>query len=118
MGASVAIEVGTARNVLTIPISALHTTGTRHTVDLYRDGGVTTQPVVIGVVGAERVQIKSGLAAGDRVVLADVSAPLPSDNNAPFGRSDSSLGGALTGGTGKIPFVVNGGGPPPNLGGN
>jgi HlyD family secretion protein len=107
MGASVTIDVGKARGVLSVPISAVHTTGRLHTVRVYADGKATTKQVTLGLQGDERVQITSGLSAGDRVVLADVSAAVPSSDSS--GKSNR-LGG-LTGVGGNGPVVFNG--PPP-----
>lgn len=105
MGASVEIAVGQAKGVLSVPVSAVHTAGGLHTVLVYAGGKPTTKQVTLGIEGDEQVQIKSGLSAGDRVVLADVSAAVPS--------SDSGIGdrfGGLTG-VGGGPVVFNG--PPP-----
>lgn len=77
-GASVAITVGTARQVLTVPLSAVHTVGSLHTVEVYSGGKVTVTQVTLGVVGSDRVQIVHGLTAGQRVVLANLSAAVPS----------------------------------------
>lgn len=77
-GASVAITVGTARQVLTVPLSAVHTVGSLHTVEVYSGGNVTVTQVTLGVVGSDRVQIVHGLTAGQRVVLANLSAAVPS----------------------------------------
>jgi hypothetical protein len=109
MGADVAIAVGAARNVLTVPLSAVHTFGTRHTVTVDAGGNTTTAPVGIGVVGASVVQVTSGLHAGQRVVLADLGAAVPSSTSTTtttrrFGGTGGSFGG-LSGGTGA------GGGP-------
>jgi len=85
MGASVAIEVGRASGVLSVPVSAVHTAGSVHTVKVYADGKLTTTPVTLGVEGDERVQITSGLSVGQQVVLADISASVPSGNSSDFG---------------------------------
>ncbi len=114
MGASVAIEVGTAPGVVAVPISAVHTTGTQHAVDVYSGGKATTTLVTLGVVGQDLVQIKSGLRAGQRVVLADLSAAIPTSTTN-FGRNRSGSGSltGLTGGTGTGGGPAFGGGGPP-----
>ncbi|WP_375484876.1 efflux RND transporter periplasmic adaptor subunit [uncultured Jatrophihabitans sp.] len=76
-GAQVSVDVGTASNALVVPLSALHTTGTRHTVNLYRGGTSAQTAVTVGVVGATSVQVKTGLASGQQVVLADTSEATP-----------------------------------------
>lgn len=109
MGATVAIEVGHADGVLNVPVSAVHTTGGVRTVTVYSDGKTSTKPVTLGVASDDRVQVKSGLAAGQRVVLADISAAVPASNSSGFG---NRLGGGLnkvTGGGGAPVFIA-----PPN----
>ena len=60
--------------------------------------------MTLGVVGNDRVQIVRGLSAGQRVVLADRSAAVPSSTTTSrFGAGfGSGLGGGLTGGTGRF----------------
>jgi multidrug efflux pump subunit AcrA (membrane-fusion protein) len=75
--ATVAITTAGATSVLAVPTSAVQVDGTSRTVTVL-DGG-TTSPVTIkiGVVGAQWTQITDGLTAGQVVVLADLSQPLP-----------------------------------------
>jgi len=107
-GASVSIAVGSASNVLTVPTSALHGSGVATTVQLYRNGKPQTQRVTVGTRGLDSVAITSGLTEGEQVVLAEVSAPVPSSDNqnGRFGRG--GLGGF--GGAGGGPVVIRGGG--------
>jgi multidrug efflux pump subunit AcrA (membrane-fusion protein) len=98
MGASVAIDVGTATDVLTVPLSAVHTTGTRHTVDVYRGGKSIAKLVTVGVAGDDRVEVKSGLSGGDQVIIADLSASIPSSTNNINRRGNT---GSLSGLTGR-----------------
>jgi multidrug efflux pump subunit AcrA (membrane-fusion protein) len=109
MGASVAIDVGTAKNVVSVPISAVHSIATLHTVSVDAGGKVTTKRVTLGVEGAERVQVLSGLSVGDQVVLADISASVPSSNTT-VRRGGTTLGGGLTGGGGLGGGGLTGGG--------
>lgn len=76
-GAAVAIEVADVAGVLTVPTSAVHTAGAQRTVEVVRGGRAVPVEVQVGAVGATRTEITSGLAAGDEVVLADPSRPLP-----------------------------------------
>ncbi len=116
MGASVEISVGSAANVLTVPLSALHTIGTRHFVEVV--SGDTTKAVAVttGTIGAQRAQVKSGLQAGERVVLADVGEAVPSSTTTRRGgglTGGAGLGGrAGGGGFGGGGFGGAGGGPP------
>jgi multidrug efflux pump subunit AcrA (membrane-fusion protein) len=96
-GATVAIAVGTASNVLTVPISAVHALGTLATVDILKAGKLSVVRVTTGVVGLDVVQIKSGLTAGEKVVVADLSESVPTTTTTTTGRG---LGGTGLGGTG------------------
>ncbi|HZG92819.1 MAG TPA: hypothetical protein VEZ42_21620, partial [Pseudonocardia sp.] len=92
-GAAASIRLADVVGTLTVPTSAVHTDGAERTVDVLRDGEVRPVPVRVGAVGAVRTEIVSGLAAGDVVVVADPSQPLPTTG---FG----GLGG-LRGGSGS-----------------
>ena len=72
--ASVSIVTGVARNVLTVPSSAVTTVGTTSTVTLLQNGQQSVRPVEVGLVGDSSTEIKSGLQAGDVVVLATGTA--------------------------------------------
>jgi len=95
-GAGVVIDVGTARNVLTVPVSALHGTGRTTTVSMLSNGKVVSRAVTVGATGTDRVEIKSGLSAGEQVVLAEISAPVPSSNDTNRFRGGFDGGGGLT----------------------
>ena len=98
MAASVSITVATAKNVLTVPTSAVHAIGTLHTVTVLDSGKASVVQVKVGAADGVRTQITSGLRAGQQVVLADLSEPLPTND------TTNRLGGGLTGvgGTGRI----------------
>jgi trimeric autotransporter adhesin len=94
-GADVVITTGTAKNVVTVPNSALHA-GPRgtYTVTVLNNGATTTKTVTIGVAGPDATEVNSGLAAGDQVVLADLNEQLPS--------STTSTTNSRTGGFGNF----------------
>ena len=75
--ASVSIVTKAASHALVVPTSAVRTAGTAHTVNVI--SGTTTKavPVQVGAIGATWTEITSGLQAGQKVVLADLQAPLP-----------------------------------------
>ena len=79
-GADVTITVRSVSDVLSVPTSAVHSLASIHTVDVLTGGKVTTVRVGLGAMGDDRTQITSGLTAGQRVVLADLGTPLPSNN--------------------------------------
>jgi RND family efflux transporter MFP subunit len=72
LNASVDARIVLARRlgVLTVPRAALYREGGRRFVYRLRGGRAHRQEVTVGLVGLTEVEIASGLAAGDRVVLA------------------------------------------------
>ena len=103
--AAVAVTLAEVTDVLTVPTSAV-ANGVVRVVD--GDVLVRTR-VTTGLVGTTRVEVSDGLAAGDVVVLADLSQAVPS------GDTDTTTGpGGFGGGQGG-PGV--GGGTPRDGGG-
>ena len=94
--ATVSVVTATARNVVTVPSSAVTrgATGSTGVVRVLTGDQVTTARVTVGAVGPERTQITSGLKTGQRVVLADLSAALPSSS------TSARIGGGFGGGPG------------------
>ncbi|WP_250286025.1 HlyD family efflux transporter periplasmic adaptor subunit, partial [Frankia sp. CiP1_Cm_nod2] len=121
-GTAVAIVTASATDALAVPTSAVLRIGNRYVVSVLRDGRATSVPVRVGAVGPAFTQVTSGLSEGDKVVLADLNAPLPTGNTTPRGLGGAGIGPAgrgLTGGRGGLTggggaggggFVVNGGG--------
>ena len=93
--ATLAVVVGTASDVVTVPASAVRS----GSVTVLDGDTTSTTRVTTGVVGTSRIEVTEGLDAGDRVVLADLTADLPSTG------TDSAGNGAFGGGFG------GGGGP-------
>ena len=71
MTVSAEVVVAQKQNTLTIPASALREAGERKYVLALRSGAAQEQDVKIGVHSLQRVEILSGLAAGDEVVTDD-----------------------------------------------
>lgn len=93
MYATIRIIGGSHQSVLSVPRSAVLSTGERSLVFVKRrDGMLEPHPVVLGVANDEQVEILSGLAAGDTVVA---SATFLVD-------AESNLGSVL-GGMGNMP---------------
>jgi multidrug efflux pump subunit AcrA (membrane-fusion protein) len=112
MGAQVAIAVGTARDVLVVPLSAIHTSGTRNTVEMLKDGKPVATSVALGVIGAADAQVTKGVSAGDQIVLADSSLAIPTSSSDTTGtRGSTGALSGLTGGSGGAGGGF-GGGPP------
>lgn len=107
---AVSITVAQAKKAVVLPVSAVtkvtDTTATVTAVDA--DNHTTSVQVVLGATGSTTVQIRSGLAAGQRVVVADNTQALPASNTTALRRAAG--GGVGAGGGG-----FTGGGPPGGL---
>jgi RND family efflux transporter MFP subunit len=74
MYANAQLELARVENVLTIPVEALVLRGSGEVVyALDGNNQVHERPVVVGLQGSKLVEIKSGLMAGDRVILGGQS---------------------------------------------
>jgi multidrug efflux pump subunit AcrA (membrane-fusion protein) len=105
--ALLAIVVGTAKDVVTVPISAITRRGTGASVRTWDGSKLTNEAVTLGTVGARDVEVTDGLSAGDEVVLADIDQAIS-------GASDTLN---ERGGFGNLPEIRfdkagPGGGPP------
>lgn len=96
-GASAHVTIAVAGNdqTLTVPTSAVHVTTDGTTVTVLRGGSPVDVEVQVGAMGAELTEVRSGLAAGDEVVLADLRAPLDDTGS----EGDGGLTGLSGGGT-------------------
>jgi RND family efflux transporter MFP subunit len=74
---SVTIVTGHAASALAVPTSAVTTTGAKHTVKVLNGSKATVTTVKVGVVGDTWTEIKSGVNAGQTVVLANINQSLP-----------------------------------------
>lgn len=98
--ATVQLVLAEVSNVLTVPASAVTMIGAgRGSVSIVTGDTAATANVTVGAVGQGLAQITGGLTAGDRVVLADYSVPLPANNSQNLRRLTGGGGGNL-GGTG------------------
>ncbi|GAA2236723.1 hypothetical protein GCM10010401_06020 [Rarobacter faecitabidus] len=100
-GVSIAVSVAIANqeNVLTVPTSAVHRTGSQASVFVYDAKQATTREVEVGAVGTELTEITSGLEAGEVVVLADLQAAISADSDDESSSGLSGLGGSSSGET-------------------
>jgi HlyD family secretion protein len=110
--AEVTIQLSTADNVMTVPTSAVHRSGTTTYVETLTNGKPVRRTVKIGAVGAALTQIRSGLSDGQRVVLANLGAAVPSSStNLTSGSGLSSrFGNGTQVGGGSGPVVAPPGG--------
>jgi membrane fusion protein, macrolide-specific efflux system len=108
--ASVTITVARADDVLAVPSAAVRGTGAQSTVTVLSGGQQESRTVEVGLRSESLVQINSGLAQGEQVVLSAGSTTAPAGGGGGrFGGGGGGLGG---GGLGQIPggAVVPGGG--------
>ena len=96
MTASVEIIVNEAKDAVIVPSTAITTIGGRKSVTLRVDGIDTRTVIETGITGSQGTQVKSGVAAGDVLVLPSAGAT-----------------------TARIASVISGGGAgaPPGVGG-
>ena len=66
---NIRLLIRTLNNVITVPTAAIQRGAPGTYVYLVDDDKVAARPVKLGVVDGDKVQIESGLAAGDRVVI-------------------------------------------------
>jgi HlyD family secretion protein len=74
---TVAITTAQAATALAAPSTAVHANNGRYTVTVLDAGKAKNINVEIGAIGAAWTEIKSGLTAGQTVVVADLSQALP-----------------------------------------
>jgi macrolide-specific efflux system membrane fusion protein len=71
--------VGSAKNVLVVPVNALRVVSRRgerkYSVQVVTDGGIEERAVEVGVMNRTQAEIKSGLKTGDQVVVAETPGP-------------------------------------------
>ena len=106
--ATVEVVLGAAEDVLTVPASAV-SNGAVTVLD--KDGNPESVRVTTGLTGTTTVEVTEGIDAGDQIVLADLSTPLPTTDDSSGGGGAFSTGGGsggFSGGGGGFP----GGGPP------
>lgn len=99
MSAQISIVVAKTSGV-TVPSSAVHTIGTQSWVLVLRGarlrngrgrgGQATREPIAVGPSGGGLTIVRSGVHAGEEVVLADNSTPLPSSSSLQKGSGKGS----------------------------
>ncbi|HVX18545.1 MAG TPA: biotin/lipoyl-binding protein [Acidimicrobiales bacterium] len=96
--ANTSIVTAASRNGLAVPTSAVETLVGRHFVTVVSGGKGTRKAVTVGAMDSTWTEIKSGLRAGDRVALADLSEPLPDSATSSSNGTNGRNGGIVTGG--------------------
>ncbi len=115
--AAATIVVADVANVVAVPTSAIHHLGTASYVTVLADGTAKQQLVTVGATGATYTQVTKGLTVGEEVVLANLSAAIPTSTtttNRFGGATGLGSGAGLGGGTGLGGTGATGGfgGPP------
>jgi membrane fusion protein, macrolide-specific efflux system len=113
--ADLEIIVSQVTNVLVVPTTAVHSVGTSSIVYLLQNGKEVAQPVTVGATSGTYTQVKSGLKSGQEVVIASLSARIPSSTSGSTGSGRASFGGL--GGGGFSSFSGGSFSPPGGLGG-
>lgn len=104
--ARLVFQTANAEDVLTVPTSAVHQSGNIATVNVLNGSTSEAVTVELGAMGSERVEIISGLEAGQKVILADLSAAIDSGDETEstgltgLGGSSGDQSGAFPGGSG------------------
>jgi multidrug efflux pump subunit AcrA (membrane-fusion protein) len=100
MSATVVVVVNQVVGVLTVPTSAVHTTGPASFVNVVQAGKLTPVTVTVGSADSLRTQITSGLSAGQTVVIATVTSTIPTTGAAGAGTTRRGAAGGFGGGGG------------------
>jgi multidrug efflux pump subunit AcrA (membrane-fusion protein) len=98
VSASVNVVINQVVHVLTVPTSAVHTTGAGSTVQVLVNGAPKSVSVQTGASDPTRIQIISGLQLNQVVVIAVITSSVPSSN----GNSVLGGGGGVRGGGGAV----------------
>lgn len=99
---SAVVTITEAQNVVRIPSTALRTAGGQRTVQVSVNGQVETRTVEVGISGGSFVEIKSGITAGEQVVITTTisTSTTGTNNQFPGGGGFTGGGGGFTGGGG------------------
>ncbi|HEY7016771.1 MAG TPA: efflux RND transporter periplasmic adaptor subunit [Streptosporangiaceae bacterium] len=98
--ASVTITTAHSSGV-SVPTSAVHGSGRSATVTVYAGGQIHVVKVKVGTMGPVMTRIISGLKAGQKVVLANLNQPLPTNNL----NNQGPGGGRFAGGVRSFQFI-------------
>lgn len=97
--ATVSLVVADTPDAVRLPVSALAgRDGGSASVQVLSGGVPTTRRVVVGAVGRGWAQVLTGLVGGERVVVADPSAALPTTTTGLRGLGGGGFGGGNLGG--------------------
>ncbi|HEV7525144.1 MAG TPA: biotin/lipoyl-binding protein [Acidimicrobiia bacterium] len=92
MTASVAVVLDKRDNAVTLPTSAVPTSGTTATVTVRSGSSDTSRSITLGLRGDNAVEITSGLSAGEQIVVRSAAASVTS-GGLPGGGAGRGVGG-------------------------
>ncbi|MEO6957894.1 MAG: biotin/lipoyl-binding protein [Antricoccus sp.] len=101
--ATVSVVIKQLQNVLTVPTSAVHTSGSKTVVHETQSGKTVLVPVTVGAVFGAQTQIIAGLKAGDKVQVPAVASrggAARSGSSTGRGAGAGAAGGGYGGGGG------------------
>jgi hypothetical protein len=105
MTADITITTASAAGVLAVPAAAIRGTADNYSVLVLANGNPEPRPVTVGLMTSALVEIRSGLSAGDQVVIGTSSQQRSTTTNG-FGPGGGTFVGPGGGGGGRF----NGGG--------
>ena len=106
MTADITITTASATGVLAVPAAAIRGTAGSYTVLVLANGTPEARPVTVGLMTSDLVEVRSGVVAGDQVVIGTSSQQRSTTGN-PFGPGGGTFVGPAGGGGGGR---FNGGG--------
>lgn len=78
MSGDARIAVREVANVIAVPIGAVKRVQDRYTVDVVKDGKSESRPITPGIATLEQIEVKEGLAEGERITFEGaVPSPKP-----------------------------------------
>lgn len=99
------VTIAEAQDAIRIPTAALRTAGGQRTVQVQVNGQVEIRTVEVGITGGSFVEIKSGLTAGEQVVITTTTSSTTGTNTGQFpgGGNFPAGGGNFPAGGGARP---------------
>jgi len=119
MAVNVEIITNIVSDAILVPTTAITTTNSTSTVQIKKDGKITTAQVEIGTANDSQTEIKSGVSEGDEVVTsvitADNSSSTDNTTSAFSGLGTSTKSSSKSSGSSSQGSSMPGGGMPPGM---
>ncbi|MGG4038671.1 efflux RND transporter periplasmic adaptor subunit [Heyndrickxia ginsengihumi] len=105
------IVTANKKNVVYVPVDAVHTNGTKkYVVVKNSDGSTSMQAVKVGINNDDNIEITSGLTVGQEIVLPTIKSSSSSSSTSGQGRYGGSGMGGMSGGMQGFSGGMSGGG--------